>query len=1038
MQDGRTLRADRRRPGDEGTPTDRLEDQVEHAAHVLPSQGPITVFVHHNPLHAFEGLPFDEALGAASALYGCHPYLPEDHYRAEVDRGRIGRRDLAEVLMEDLGEDADLLIGFMGTRYHLRLAMLEHPLRTGTDAEIRWLVTGSDALKRFRSETPPDVRRRMIDQTRDWALRASREGRSGGEGGEALTRLLGQVRGSRVGRWDDRVWEAFTLRLLWRVCHAGVHGVKRLGDPPPGSSVSSAAPVRHRDFLLLATGRDTDRLVHGQLITFLSAFLDQGLAAWMMPGRSLGLFRGFVGLYKDARPVEPWLRGLPGLLREIDRSGQSAIGSLESSLAELGVADPEREAFLSATLLALPGWFGMIRQLETNAEWAVHPAPPGTLREALAVRLLLERLALGHEAREALGRPPRLETMRHELHHRIPQAPRVSVDQRTSLVFQLAQVRGWSPSDLDRLSGVEWSRLVGEIEGFGSLARRRVYHRAFERRYRHQALDALASHADRVRAGGEVDRRRPEVQVITCIDDREESFRRHLEEQGPEVETFGAAGFFGVAMYYRGVGDAHYRPLCPVVVKPRHYVREQAAYSLTGGSRQRAETRRLLGTALRHWHQGSRGLLGGIATAMLGSLASVPLLTRILLPRLTARINRQTVGFVAFPPVTELTIRRLSDPPGPEEDHLGFSDAEMAEMVLRLLQDIGLTGGFAGLVVVIGHGSSSLNNPHESAYNCGACSGGLGGANARSFALMANDARVRAILDDRGMSIPEGTVFVGAFHDTSTEDVIFYDLDRIPTAHRRAFERFRERIDLARGRNAHERCRRFESADLGLSLAEALEHVETRADDLSQVRPEYNHATNALCLVGRRAWSRGLFLDRRAFLASYDPGGDDDEQTILRRILQAVIPVCSGINLEYYFSRVDPAGYGCGSKLPHNITSMLGVMEGAQSDLRPGLSQQMVEIHEPMRILFVIEATPDALELIMDRVEAIGRLVRNGWVQMATISPNGRRLHVYRDGRFAPYAPESGELAEAGSSLDWYQGRREALGFASIAPRGGR
>src|SRR5690606_11735404 len=134
-----------------------------------------------------------------------------------------------------------------------------------------------------------------------------------------------------------------------------------------------------------------DRLVHDLLIKFCSAFLDQGLAAWMMPGRSLGLFRAFVGLYRDARPIEPWLRGLPEALREVDRAGQSATDSIEASLGVLGVADSEREAFLSATLLALPGWAGMIWQLETNAEWAVHPAPAGTLREYLAVRLILER-----------------------------------------------------------------------------------------------------------------------------------------------------------------------------------------------------------------------------------------------------------------------------------------------------------------------------------------------------------------------------------------------------------------------------------------------------------------------------------------------------------------------------------------------------------------------------------------------------------------------------------------------------------------------
>src|SRR5207248_10823313 len=108
---------------------------------------------------------------------------------------------------------------------------------------------------------------------------------------------------------------------------------------------------------------------------------------------------------------------------------------------------------------------------------------------------------------------------------------------------------------------------------------------------------------------------------------------------------------------------------------------------------------------------------------------------------------------------------------------------------------------------------------------------------------------------------------------------------------------------------------------------------------------------------------------------SYDPTQDDAAGSILAGLLRAVIPVCAGISLEYYFSRVDPTGYGCGTKLPHNITSLLGVMDGAASDLRPGLPWQMVEIHEPTRILFIVETTPQAMLSILDRNPALNRLV---------------------------------------------------------------
>jgi uncharacterized protein YbcC (UPF0753/DUF2309 family) len=222
---------------------------------------------------------------------------------------------------------------------------------------------------------------------------------------------------------------------------------------------------------------------------------------------------------------------------------------------------------------------------------------------------------------------------------------------------------------------------------------------------------------------------------------------------------------------------------------------------------------------------------------------------------------------------------------------------------------------------------------------------------------------------------------------------------------------------------------------LALNADVALRHVQGRAEDLSQVRPEYGHATNASCFVGRRARTKGLFLDRRAFLTSYDPAQDNDQHAILERILQAVIPVCAGISLEYYFCYVDPTGYGCGTKLPHNITCLLGIMDGAASDLRPGLPWQMTEIHEPIRILFVIETTPAAMLDILARNPGLSRLVHNEWVQLAVLDPTSPRVHVFRRGTFVPYRPESTTLPVVKASVDWYRGWRDHLGCASVDPQ---
>jgi hypothetical protein len=233
-------------------------------------------------------------------------------------------------------------------------------------------------------------------------------------------------------------------------------------------------------------------------------------------------------------------------------------------------------------------------------------------------------------------------------------------------------------------------------------------------------------------------------------------------------------------------------------------------------------------------------------------------------------------------------------------------------------------------------------------------------------------------------------------------------------------------------RNAHERCRRFETAPLDLSPEAAQRHVEARAEDLAQTRPEYGHATNAVCVVGRRKRTRGLFLDRRVFLVSYDPTQDDAMGTVLARILQAGAPVCAGINLEYYFSRVDPTGYGCGTKLPHNITALLGVMDGHASDLRTGLPWQMVEIHEPVRLLMIVESSPHVLQDILQRNDALRRLCDHQWMQLATLSPQSDEIFVYTRNGFARYEPESPQLPVVMASIDWYRHRREHLGFARI------
>jgi uncharacterized protein YbcC (UPF0753/DUF2309 family) len=1013
---------------------EQLRHAIDHAAHLLPAQGPITVFIHHNTLHALEDLPFTEAVKRGATVFGCQPYLTRSRYREELRRGRIRFADLEAVLRESLGMWAEETVLRFCTRLELRLAMLQYPVPFGPTEELLWFVAERDALRRIRGDVSAAVRGRLIAETRRWAMHDLRGGHEAGRpfppppaGAKGkrndLSGLLARFRESRIEEWSEDDWEAFTLQALWRVCCDGVAGVPDLALPP-------LPPPRHRDLLLQVARADADLLVHDVLTRFCGAFLDQGLAHWPLPQRDEGFYRAFCALYRQPLGTpDRWLHGLTSELARLEDGHVSPLESVRESLEILGVAEAEWDDFLAATLLALRGWAGMVRFLQERGDRAVRPVPEDGLVEFLAVRLLLDRLALAHVAREALGFAGPLRALRAELRRRLGPPRLPTPEQRAFVVFQLAQVLGWSPAELHRLTEGDWATLLEEIETFPGIERRRILHLAYERRLYTQTLDALTLY-------NRVPRPRPSAprfQAIFCIDEREESLRRHLEEVAPDAVTFGIAGFYFVPMYYRGAADAHFVPLCPAAVRPQHWVVEEVVESDGEAHQRHARRRRALGLVSHGFHVAGRSfVLGALLSAVGGVLASVPLIARTLLPRLTARLRRGVGRFVEAPSVTRLRLERDEPTPGLENGHVGFSLDETTDMAERVLRDTGLTSGFSRLVLLFGHGSTSMNNPHESAHDCGACGGSRGGPNARAIAHILNDARVRERLKARGLTVPPGTVFVGGMHNTSSEAVTFYDLDRLPESHRAEFEDIRALVERAADRDAHERCRRFESAPLTLSFEAARQHVEGRAEDLAQVRPEWGHATNAICVVGRRQRTRRLFLDRRAFLNSYDPTQDDADATVLTRILQAAVPVCAGISLEYYFSYVDNAGYGCGTKLPHNIAALLGVMDGAASDLRTGLPWQMVEIHEPVRILFVVETRTETMLRIMDRNPGIGKLCRNEWVQLAVLSPESAEIQVFRDGAFYAYQPQATHLPKAASSTDWYRGWRDHLEFAEI------
>jgi uncharacterized protein YbcC (UPF0753/DUF2309 family) len=843
------------------------------------------------------------------------------------------------------------------------------------------------------------------------------------------------------GRGEEPLPLGLSRRTLWRVLLreqvesddaagiAFVHGEDplfkaALGKVAPGAA-EVHAPRRHRDVLVARGAADTDEAVHSELIKLGVAFLDLGQALSRLPGRQEGFLRAAARVLTSSSARSSVLGPVATDFERILQENLSARSVVREVLAALGVRDEELHDFVVATALALPGVTGMFSRLERHPEEGDAPA---ALIELLAVRLVIERRAIEHAAADA-GLPPTWG----ELKARMPVPPARPRECEALLLTMLARGAGKGADAILALKDEEVTTLFREVAALPRERRNFLLFLAYENAYRRRILTGMVALQRKIGAAPRA-QVRPKAQVMFCIDEREESIRRALEELDPAIETLGAAGFFGMAIDFMGLDDHEPAPYCPVVVKPAHEVHESAV------ARDR-KWQGLRGRLRASWHavertisMTSRTLLGGAVASGLGPLAFALAQGRVAAPRASMRLWDELTASVVRPPETELlslSSKTDSAPARKPAKPLGFSIDEAADRVTAMLKSTGLTQNQARLIVVLGHGSTSLNNPHESAHDCGACGGRRGGANARLFAELANRPDVRAGVLARGVKIPEDTWFIGGLHDTADDAIELSDLAALPASHQQEFMALHATLEQSRKDSARERCRRFLHAPLGISADAALAHVEVRSTHLGQPRPEYGHCTNAMAVVGRRTLTRGLHLDRRAFLISYDPSIDEND-VLVERILAAVGPVGAGINLEYFFSSVDNEVYGCGTKLPHNVTGLLGVMNGHQGDLRTGLPLQMVELHEPMRLLLIVEASPESLLAVAGRQAEVRELVVNRWVHLVSVHPKTGAITYFHKNQFVPFVPDEDPIPEAEHSHDWHGKSRDFVAPAII------
>lgn len=686
-----------------------------------------------------------------------------------------------------------------------------------------------------------------------------------------------------------------------------------------------------------------EKEIHSFLFRFVGSYIDQGIAIQKFPIRN----KSFLAAIKELEANSFVKIFKSKRVEHLLLHTHSKI----KDLLDILVGDEQwYEQYLFDQQFAHAGWSGMVAVLEAHPEMLLDRRKI-CLNDFIIFELLLEIDALDRKFGEGKWKP-----LSYYLH---------------------AETENTEP----HCKIVPLFDPIAKIELFEIYA---LWQDAYEWTFYDQALKGL-----QLAPSQKKEEKQYSFQGIFCIDERECSFRRYVEKLA-HVQTFGTAGFFNMEFYFQPEHGKFYAKSCPAPITPKFVIKE-------------TETRKHHHQKDAHFSRHSKNLFGGwLISQTMGFWSAVRLAWNIFKPSETPALMS---SFRHMDKYSKLHLEY--NPEHPTDGHglqVGFTIDEMANRMESLLRSIGLTKDFADIVYLVGHGASSVNNTHYAAYGCGACSGQTGSVNARVAATIGNRAEVRTILKERGIDIPETTQFLGALHDTTRDEIDYYDESVLSEKNKTAHKDHQLIFENALSLNAKERSRRFLLVDSDQSAKKVHQEVKLRSLSLFEPRSEWDHATNAMCIVGRRSSSKHLFLDRRSFLNSYDYAQDPEGKYLLG-IVRAIAPVCGGINLQYYFACTDQYRLGAGSKLPHNVIGLVGVANGIDGDLRTGLPQQAVNIHDPIRLIAVIEHYPEVILQTIQKEVSTYQWFHNAWVHLVAIHPDTKELYRFMSGKWEKYEP---------------------------------
>ena len=306
-----------------------------------------------------------------------------------------------------------------------------------------------------------------------------------------------------------------------------------------------------------------------------------------------------------------------------------------------------------------------------------------------------------------------------------------------------------------------------------------------------------------------------------------------------------------------------------------------------------------------------------------------------------------------------------------------------------MLTNLGLNRPWARLVVLAGHDSDNASNAQSAGLACGAAAGHSGAVNARLAVRLYNDPALRAQLGD--LTPPEDSIAVAAIHDTSTDELRILDREAIPASHQADVEALCASAATAvppaaasapKAASAFPRPRASQ-----VRRRQPQPPLGGSAPGMGPRRQRRDHRRPPPATAPRGPWRpvlpaqlrrRQRFRRRGAQPRPNRPsGGGELDQP------------------QYYASSVDPKRFGSGDKILHTVVGGVGVSEGADGDIRGGLSLQSVsrdgdDIPEALRLQVYVAAEQAAIDQVIAGHDHLRGLVDNDWISLHQIGADAQ------------------------------------------------